>query len=268
MADMPVDPPIVDSHAHILTRRMPLRPDAWTRPAYDYTAESYLGDLDRHGIAFGVIAAASLYGDYNDYTLRALENHKRLRATVYPQPELDFKELRRLRDLGVAGVRLQWKADAELPDFNGFEFGKYLVRLADCGMHVELNASSEQLARALPALKGKGVPIVVDHFGLLRSPQGMDSDGFKAVLTAIDTGAVWVKISAGFRLEPAVLRACAEKLLSAAGAERLLWGSDAPFVGHESAMSYEKALGIFYEIVPDARVRRRISDTALRFYFF
>ena len=247
---------------------MPLRPDAWARPDYDYTAEDYLADLDRCGIAFGVIAAASLYGDYNDYTLWALETYKRLRATIYPQPELGLEELRRLRDKGVVGVRLQWKKDASLPDFDGFEYGKYINRLADCGMHAEINASSDQLAYVLPALKGKGVRIVVDHFGLLRSPAGMEGEGFKAVLAAIETGDVWVKISAGFRLEPNVLHACAEKLLAAAGPERLLWGSDTPFVGHEETMSYDKALDIFYDIVPDAATRRRISDTALQFYFY
>ena len=110
--------------------------------------------------------------------------------------------------------------------------------------------------------------VVVDHFGLLRSPAGMDGEGFKAVLAAIGTGRVWVKLSAGFRLDRDVLHACAERLLGAAGAERLLWGSDAPFVGHEAEMSYEKALKTFHDIVPDAQMRRRISDTALRFYFF
>lgn len=263
-----IEPPIVDSHCHILTRRMPLRPDAWTQPDYDYAAEDYLADLDRHGIAFGVIAAASLYGDYNDYTLQALRTYKRLRATLYPQPDLGLSELRRLRDLGVAGVRLQWKKDAALPDFDGFEYGKYLTRLADCGMHVELNASSEQLAYALPKLTEKGVAIVVDHFGLLRSPEGMNGAGFKAALAAAGAGKAFVKISAGFRLEPDVLHACTKKLISVAGPERLFWGSDAPFVGHEDAMSYEKALNLFYDIVPDAEARRRMSDAALRFYFF
>lgn len=251
-----------------MTRRMPLRADAWTRPDYDYTAEDYIADLDRHDIAFGVIAAASLYGDYNDYTLWALGEYKRLRATLYPQPELSLKELQRMRDIGVAGMRLQWRKDATLPDFDGFEYRKYLTRLADCGMHVELNASSEQLAYAVPKLTEKGVAIVVDHFGLLRSPEGMNGAGFKTTLAAAGAGKAWVKISAGFRLEPDVLHACTERLLSVAGPERLLWGSDAPFVGHEDAMSYGKALNMFYDIVPEAETRRKISDAALRFYFF
>ncbi len=51
------------------------------------------------------------------------------------------------------------------------------------------------------------------------------------------------------------------------GPERLLWGSDCPFVGHEGAVSYRDTLDAFEAAVPDARTRRAISDTALKFYF-
>lgn len=265
---MIVDPPIVDSHAHIFISRMPFAEDAWTRPNYEYPVESYLADLDRHGISFGVIAAASLYGDYNDYTLWALERHKRLRATIAPDPAADLGKLKRLKEQGVVGMRLQVKERSTPPDLSGFEYRKFLGRLADCGMHVELNAGGAHLSQLLPMLKDRGVDIVVDHFGLLRSPAGMDGDGFLALLHAIEHGNVWVKISGGFRLDPAVLHAAATKLLSSAGPERVLWGSDVPFVGKEGDMSYASALQIFYGIVPDAGVRRKISDTALRLYFF
>lgn len=265
---MYIDPPIVDAHAHVFTRRMPFREDAWTRPDYEYPVEAYLADLDRHGVAFGVVTAASLYGDYNDYTLWALSRHKRLRATVMIEPDVEPDALRRMRDCGVTGVRLQWKVDAVPPDLRGFQYSKFLNRLADCGMHVELNCSGPQLHQVLPALEDRGLRVVVDHFGMLRSPGGMEGEGFRTMLASLDNGHLWVKVSAGFRLEPEQLRPCADRLLSVAGPERLMWGSDAPFVGMEQATSYAGALQTFYDIVPDAQVRRKISDTALDFYFF
>jgi predicted TIM-barrel fold metal-dependent hydrolase len=265
---MSIDPPIIDSHAHIFTARMPFVADAWIRPDYEYPVETYLADLDRYGISFGVIAAASLYGDYNDYTLWALRSHKRLRATIAPDPAAQLSQLQRLNDQGVVGVRLQLKASAPLPDIAGFEYRKYLNRLADSGMHLELNAGATQLSQLLPALKDSGVNVVVDHFGLLRSPDGIAGDGFQALLRALDYGNVWVKISAGFRLERELLHAAAEKLLVSAGADRLFWGSDAPFVGKEPDMSYAAALRIFQDLVPNAAIRRKISDAALRFYCF
>ena len=59
----------------------------------------------------------------------------------------------------------------------------------------------------------------------------------------------------------------AEKLLQEAGTERLLWGSDCHFVGHESSLTFADALANFVQWVPSAQARRRISDTALKLYF-
>jgi predicted TIM-barrel fold metal-dependent hydrolase len=65
-----------------------------------------------------------------------------------------------------------------------------------------------------------------------------------------------------------VPQAAAAQLLAAGGAERLLWGSDAPFVGKERDVTYARTLQMFQQIIPDPATRRRICDTALRFYFF
>ena len=48
------------------------------------TVEQYLEILDAHGVERGVIAAASPYGDYNDYTIAAVRNQPRLRGTAAP----------------------------------------------------------------------------------------------------------------------------------------------------------------------------------------
>ena len=56
-------------------------------------------------------------------------------------------------------------------------------------------------------------------------------------------------------------------LLERVAPERLLWGSDCPFVGHEGAVSYQDTLDAFQTAVPDPRTRRAISDAAHKFYF-
>ncbi|MCM8732291.1 amidohydrolase family protein [Hephaestia sp. GCM10023244] len=262
------EPPVIDAHAHVFTRAMPFTDTAWTRPDYDYPVEAYLAELDAHGVAFGVITAASLFGDYNDYSLAALAQHPRLRATVMLDPDTGPADLADLRRQGVRGVRFQLRPDAPLPDLQGYRFRRFVTRLADAGLHLELNLAGPQLAGILPALAEHRVDIVIDHFGLLRSERDMEGEGFQAVLRSIDTGRVRVKISAGFRLPAERLASYAGKLLEVAGPERLFWGSDAPFVGAEERMRFTDALETFYRIVPDAATRRRISDAALRFYFF
>jgi predicted TIM-barrel fold metal-dependent hydrolase len=102
-----------------------------------------------------------------------------------------------------------------------------------------------------------------------------------AALEAIDAGNVWMKISAGFRFSPrspprtaadyARARAMEAEfdryLIERVGTDRLLWGSDCPFIGHEGAVSYRDTLDAYAAAVPDAHTRRAISHTALQFYF-
>jgi predicted TIM-barrel fold metal-dependent hydrolase len=78
----PADCPLVDSHFHIYERTMPLAATAWHAPTEDATVERCLATLDQHGVSFGVVSAASIYGTYNDYVRRALRANRRLRGTA------------------------------------------------------------------------------------------------------------------------------------------------------------------------------------------
>jgi predicted TIM-barrel fold metal-dependent hydrolase len=120
----------------------------------------------------------------------------------------------------------------------------------------------------LPLIEATGVTLVIDHFADPDRQLGIDSPGFIAALRSLDSGRTFIKISAAMRLDPQVAKACAHRLLAVAGTERLLWGSDAPFVGHEHRLTYGDALCWFEELVPDARQRHAIGLTALRQFFF
>lgn len=260
--------PAVDAHAHVFTRAMPFAPDAHTRPAYDYPVDAWLADLDRHGIARGVIAAASLFNDGNAYTLAALAAWPaRLRGTVIAPPDTDRRTLRELAEHGVAGVRLVWRGVADLPDLDRDPYRGFLRRIADCGMHVELLSRSVSLPVLLPALVAGGVPVVVDHFGVPSRDAGERRAGTDALLRAIDTGRIWVKLSAGFRMPFEIAAEVTACLLDRAGPERLLWGSDAPFVNHEAGTSFADTLDLYRRLVPDAGTRGAIDRTALALFF-
>jgi predicted TIM-barrel fold metal-dependent hydrolase len=261
-------PPVVDTHAHIFRRDMPLTPRAWTRPDYDFTAEQYLATLDAHGVAFGVIAAATLYGDYNAYTLESLRRYRRLRATVIVEPDTDRDSLAQMAASGVVGIRLGLRRLSQLPDLRDETYQRLFKCLADLGLHVELLAHGADLPAILPLIEASGVTLVIDHFADPDRILGTDSPGFIAALRSLDGGRTFIKIAAGMRLNPEVAQACARKLLAVAGTERLLWGSDAPFIGHEPRPRYEEILRSFEELVPSARQRHEIGLTALRQFFF
>jgi predicted TIM-barrel fold metal-dependent hydrolase len=136
------------------------------------------------------------------------------------------------------------------------------------GLHVELLARGCDLSKLLPLIEASGVRLVIDHFADPDPTLGAESPGFLAALRAIENGRTFIKLSATNRIAPAISRACARRLLESAGTERLLWGSDAPFIGHEATARYADTLQLFESIVPDPRQRHEISLTALRNFFF
>lgn len=266
----PTDSPLVDCHAHIYTLDMPLWEGAWHKPPADATRKMYLDTLDAHGVRYAVMAAASLYGDYNDYMIDAVKRHRdRLRTTVIVSPDIDQYTLKHMRDDGVVGVRFQWRSLKEQPDINSFPYQRLIRRIRDLDMHVHLNEIGTRLVKPVEALAKSGVKFVVDHFGRPDPAKGVACEGFQSVLHAAECGRMWVKISAAYRLPSKELGVqLAAELLKHVGPERLVWGSDWPFAGFEATQTYAETLEAFKRCVPDAAMRRRIGgETPLALYF-
>src|SRR5882757_8376841 len=224
--------PLVDAHVHVFTRDMPLIDNPRHAPTYDFTVEQLIATMDAHGVQFAVIAAASPWGDYNDYVISALRAHPRLRGTVILKPTVERYILDAMSKDGVNGVRLPFISN-ELPDITTFEYRRFFRRLADLDWHVHLHVEGERLPLLLDKIEASGVKLVIDHLGRPDPRTGINSDGFKAMLRSIDQGRTWVKVSAGYRLGPAASD-YARELVRVAGPDRLVWASDCPFVGHES----------------------------------
>ena len=159
------DAPVVDAHAHAFTLDMPLAPGAWHAPPADAPIEAYLATLDAHGVTFGVLAGATLFGTYNDYAIEACRRHRRLRTTVILDPGTTKREMQCMAADGVVGVRFQWRNVREAPDLTSGAYRVFLRRIADLGWQVHLHDDSERLPSYLDALEAAGVDIVVEHFG-------------------------------------------------------------------------------------------------------
>ncbi|WP_417620698.1 amidohydrolase family protein [Parasphingorhabdus sp.] len=259
--------PQIDCHAHIFTRDMPFAASAHSRPGYEYPVEAFLSDLAKHGLTHGVIAAASLFGDYNDYTLECLAAHPNLRATIILEPDTPLATIRAVSMKGVVGVRLVWRRLESLPDVRSDPWRSFFRHLAECGLHVELLAGGARLPELLPAILEQGVDVVLDHFGVPPQENGGDDAGTDAMLRAVAKGRTWVKLSAGFRIPAEVTARCTERLLAEGGPGRLLWGSDAPFINHEDTSDYPGALAYYHSLVPDPATRAMIDETARKLFF-
>lgn len=258
----------MDAHAHIYRLDMPMPSTAWHRPARDATLDDLIAELDAAGVKYAALAAASINGDYNDYMLEAVRRHPRLRTTVIVQPDIDPFILRMMKDVGVVGIRLQFRNVDAPPDLTSFAYQKLLRRVADLDWHVHLHDEGDRLPQFLEHLEGAGPRLVIDHFGRPSAPAGSRSLSFQRLLESVDRGNTWVKLSGAFRLQqPELAKAFAEALIDRAGPERLLWGSDWPFAAYEDSITYAKAVQLYREIVPDRAVRQAIDRTAYDFYF-
>jgi predicted TIM-barrel fold metal-dependent hydrolase len=247
---------------------MPVSGSAWHIPPHDATIDEYVRTLDTHGVHFAVLAAASIYGDYNDYALEAVRRHKRLRTTVIVDPNIDRYAMQRMNDDGVVGIRFQFRNVAAPPDLRSFEYRRLMRRAADLGWHIHLHDEGPRLASFIQPILDAGPRLVIDHFGRPDPAEGTLADSFRAVMRAVEAGSTWVKISAAFRLASLDLaESLTADLLKAGGPERLLWGSDWPFAAFEDSITYDRVLSTYASIVPDDTKRREIDRTALRFYF-
>ena len=260
--------PLVDTHAHIYLTDQPLVGDASHRPERAFTTDDYLRTLDDHGVLFGVIAAPSFLGSYNDYTLDALSRHRRLRATAIVEPDIDLYSLKAMDSAGIVGIRFSLRGYAGLPDLTTPVYKRLLRRVADLGWHVHLYAEGDRIAALAPKLLDAGVNLVIDHFGNPTPDRGEASPGFQAALNGIQTGRCWVKISGPYRSPGCDHAALAATLLREAGTERLLFGSDWPFVGHEDKITFRHTIDWFDSFIPVSNARDAIGRTAARLYRF
>jgi predicted TIM-barrel fold metal-dependent hydrolase len=260
---------MIDCHFHLWRRDMPLVKGAWHINLADATIERLVEVLDEHGVTFGVVAAASVFGSYNDYMREAMKQHRRLRATAIVDPATSLYELEQMKADGFVGIRLVWAHLRDVPDLNSDEYRRLFRRVADLDWLVHFIEREARTGPLIAALEKHGVSkIVVDHFGHFETGQPRTGEGFKAILAAVDRGKTWVKLSGGFRFDPLAARDYAKELLRVNGGDRLLWGSDWPFMAAEDKVSYADTIASFRDWVPTNNARRKIgAETPLKLYF-
>jgi len=258
---------LVDAHAHVWLKGMPKIPHAKYALDYDFTPQQYLAELDRHGIHFGVIAAASPFGDYNDYMIESIRGNARLRGTVIVDPRVERCVLERMRDDGVVGIRLPYYG-TDLPDLSSWDYRRLLRRVADLDWHVHVYLEGPRLPPVIRLLEDAGVKIVIDHFGMPDPGQGIQCAGFQATLRSIEKGRTWIKVSGGYRIGKPLGAQCGRELLRQVGPDRLLWASDCPFAGHENTFAFQDTIDTVHAWVPEGPARDRIFGlNALALYF-
>ena len=244
----------VDTHAHVMSDKAPLVAERHSAPHRTVTVEEFIGVLDAYGVDCGVLTQPSFYGTDNSILLDALAAYPdRLRGTAIVAPGAPESHLADLHGKGIRGIRLNWFHRDALPDIHQYASVFGIAR--ELGIHVEVYIEGAKLPALLPTIRQSGVTLVLDHFGSPDPVRGVECEGFQAALSMVREGRAFVKLSAPYRLGGAPAQPYVDALMEAGGPQRLMWGSDWPWVSNDVGRDYAQLQSQFVEWVPDAADR-------------
>jgi len=262
----------VDTHAHVIG----LPPDypfvatrSYTPP--EASASAYLAMLDGTGMTYGVLIQVSVHGTDNRLMVKTLKAHRaRLRGIAVIPLGLPERALAELKDAGVVGLRLNvlYGGGVGLEDVE-----RYGALCREMGWHLQFLLDARELPPIASKLGALPVPVVIDHMGHFPADTGVDSEGFRTLVSLVRDGG-WVKLSGAFRnsVEAAPYRDTIPyaQALAAVAPDRCVWGSDWPHVANWNDMpDVGELLDILADWVPDEAARHRVLvDNPARLYGF
>ena len=256
-------PGATDTHFHILGPAT-LYPYVADR---EYTPPDALPSACRHlfqtlGIQRAVLVQPSVYGHDN----RCMEDSARqlgvaTRMVAVAPFAISDKELQRLHDAGVRGVRFILAHIGGLPIA---DLERFSERIRTMGWHVQLLLRPSHILELEKRIAKLSTDFVIDHIGLIRpSEGGVSQPAFQALLRLFRTGRCWVKLTGGYRISTLMPHYVdAVPLVEALIKERpdrILWGSDWPHVMVNGHMPNTTDLfDLLLDWVPDERIRTQV----------
>ena len=174
-------------------------------------------------------------------------------------------ELARLTQGGVRGARCLMTPGGVTP---WKDVPSLAARVQDHGWHTNLQMRGNTFPERFDTIRALPGPVVIDHLGLFSRPVAPDHPEVQVLLRLLDTGRVWVKLSApygGGRMGPPPFTAAwpLARTLIRHAPERMLWGSDWPHTFMTEVYKLPPGdpatlLDLLLDWTDDEQVRRRI----------
>ncbi len=262
-----------DTHAHVVSTQAQSYPMVGQRSYTPHPADEamYLNMLKKQGMSRGVLVQISVYGTDNRYMLRVLaHNPKTLRGVAVVDADIDEKELERMHQLGVRGLRINTLFGGGV----GYQAIEALAKkIQPLGWHMQFLIDARDLPELMPRLAPLQVPCVIDHMGHTPVSQGLDSPAFQALFHLVSDQGWWVKLSGAYRISEDFSRfddvvPLAQRLIDLAP-DRMVWGSDWPHVAIAKMPDTGALRNQLAVWSPDEAQRRKILvDNPARLYGF
>lgn len=231
------------------------------------------------GIDRAVLVHPSVYD--TDYRLlidilEGVTDRSPYRGVVVLKDDVKDKELLRLKELGVVGIRFHIAARYANDSKN--QLLRTLARARELGWHARLHTDPpEMLEYADVLLKVRDMPLVIDHLGRLDFSQGLQQPAFRWIIDRLrNDDNWWMMVSNGNRMshqdsgyDDAVPFA---KAFIEAAPDRIVWATDWPHVRwrKKRMMNDAECVELLYRYVDNdqALLKKVLVDNPARLHGF
>lgn len=263
----PIPTGACDTHSHVfgpMDAFPPVHPSVYAIP--EASAEAHSRVRAALGLTYGVLTQPAPYGDDPAAILNAISGAQgALRGIAVATPGIDEATLAAWQRGGIVGLRFvetRSPGGTRYPGSVGFEAIEALAeRMRAFGLHAQLWASARDYAEWLPRLERIKVPLVIEHLACPDPADDIGQPGFDAVLAGLSSGKLWVKLTpVRVSHQPPLYRDAwpFHDALVAAAPERLLWGSDWPYVRLNPSPDAGNLLDLLFDLVPNEADRHAI----------
>lgn len=252
-------PGACDCHVHIYDDRFAQVPNLAVIPPRA-PVSAYREVQRRLGLQRVVIVQPAAYGFDNSCTLDAVAQlGGSARGIGLVPPDATDALISGLHQGGMRGVRymmiggpLRWDSLEPMA-----------TRLRNFGWMINLQLDGRTLPEHEEALKRLPCTLVIDHTGKFLEPVAPEHPSFQSLLRVLDTGRVWIKLSAPYETSQTGPPAYEDvsllaRTLARKFPERCLWASNWPHPGRSPAPSDEALYGLLPSWADTEALRQQI----------
>ncbi len=271
---------ICDTHLHIFGDRQkyPLAQGELRSEPPDTPLETFLEVAKANGVQRMVFDQPSHYGTDNSYNFDSIASvgMDRARAIVaIDAATVTQEELVAMDKRGARGIRVNfgYRSTETAITAQAIQHSTRLAPMAaELGWHLEFLVPNARLIELIPFLRTLPCDFSIGHMGVFPAAGGTAQQGFRDMLALHALGRCWIKFTGIYRISKLPDFSDIAPLAHAFvenNADRIVWGTDWPFLSHLNAVTYPQVLSLFESWVPSTANQRKILvDNPARLFGF